>query len=116
MTTNSAPGGLVRHNTASSMSMTGEPTSFPVEEPQPMGRARMDAAANANGYTTPQRQTEANLNAQLQSLPIRIRRRIELQLRVNKARDEISPHVKLRIFKHPLECTETEELLHNLHL
>jgi len=117
MSTNSMQG-PIRRSTASSG--IGEPSSYAssliTEEPQPIARPRMDQAANANGYATPSKQGEGNLNAQLQGLPLHTRRRIELQLRVNRARDEIPPHVKLRVFKNPLECTEAEEILYNLRL
>jgi hypothetical protein len=59
---------------------------------------------------------QTNPDAQLQGMPLSVRRRIELQMRVNRARDVMPNYIKLRIFKEPLECTEAEEIMHDLGL
>lgn len=42
------------------------------------------------------------------------KKRVELQTRVNKARSMMRRDIILRVFKHPLECTETDRLLEQM--
>jgi hypothetical protein len=105
-----------RFQTASIESFNNPQTSLITEEPLPISTPTAESSIGNYYATQNQTQGESNTRAQLQGLPLSARRRVELQLRVNKARDEIPLHIKLRIFKDPLECTEIEEILYNLHM
>lgn len=124
--TSANPKAPVRQNTSTSItSMFGyrsaDPPSTPLvtEEPSSMQSPTMTLdppPIRSSNNVPPPPSSEGNLNAQLASLPSQVRRRIELQMRINKARDEIPPNIKFRAFKDPLECTEAEEILYSLRL
>ena len=43
------------------------------------------------------------------------KKRMDLQMRVYKARAQIPPHIHLRVFRKAEECVEASELLDTLH-
>jgi len=44
------------------------------------------------------------------------KKRVELQIRVYRARAQIPPHVHLRVFRKAEECVEVEEILDMTHV
>jgi len=44
------------------------------------------------------------------------KKRLELQIRVYRARSQMAPHIPLRIFRKPEECIEASQILDKLHI
>ena len=44
------------------------------------------------------------------------RKRVELQMRLWRARYDVAPHIPIRIFREPEECVEVEQILDRMQL
>ncbi|OJA21189.1 hypothetical protein AZE42_01367 [Rhizopogon vesiculosus] len=96
----------------------------------PQSFSSLDIAASGSDFKSRQRMSVDSMNStgsSSSSMSLRTlrratgqtmteveKRRMELQSRVDKARLMMEPHIVLRIFKHPQECTETDRLLESL--
>ncbi|KZT37748.1 hypothetical protein SISSUDRAFT_1022458 [Sistotremastrum suecicum HHB10207 ss-3] len=58
--------------------------------------------------------SQSNVNVNLKDMTPSEKRKYELQQRIFRARMEMPPHVKLRIFREPAECYEAAETLREL--
>jgi hypothetical protein len=86
-----------------------DPSSRETEEPD-----QLSASSEHNQVPGGLSRTSADT---IQRLPLPTRRRLELQIRVNRVRDIIPSHVKFRVFRDASECAgETDIILANLHL
>ncbi|EGN95114.1 hypothetical protein SERLA73DRAFT_61437 [Serpula lacrymans var. lacrymans S7.3] len=99
-----------------SMTLTGLPVSTDPGSYLPSPGSSVDSASSISSSISLPIRAGRRLTGQASMLSESEKKRIDLQLRVNRARALIPRQVVLRIFKEPRECVEARELLDALHV
>ncbi|TFK39506.1 hypothetical protein BDQ12DRAFT_712190 [Crucibulum laeve] len=101
-----------RTNSVSSAPVTSIPTQYISQPPKPTPPPSVDPSSKSMRSVQTQLSTSSigSSSSKLADLTDAEKKRYMLQMRVYKARTQMPSNVPLRIFRHPEECVEAEEI------